>query len=163
MEQLNNVFATDLGIIQLVSHDIKMASGATVNQLLYQDLSARRHAIKAEVESMLQHGIIEKSSSPCSSPIMTGPKPDNTIYLSTTSGGILTFESFHLPRVDDLVDRLRKAWFINNLDLLAGAPNTGSKEENCLKTDQGHWQYRALLFGLLGASATFQRLMDIVL
>ncbi len=37
------------------------------------------------------------------------------------------------------------------------------KPKTAFSTQSGHWQYRTLPFGLHGAPATFQRLMDIVL
>lgn len=50
-----------------------------------------------------------------------------------------------MPRVDDLVERL------------------GSKELTAFQTPFGHFRFTVLPFGLPGAPATFQRMMDRVL
>ncbi|KAK3525630.1 hypothetical protein QTP70_001447 [Hemibagrus guttatus] len=80
---------------------------------------------------------------------------------------ISEFCSHPLPRVDDLVEWLGKAWFVSTLDItkafwqVALAPD--SKPKTVFTTSGGHWQYRVLPFGLHRAPAMFQRLMDIVL
>ncbi len=72
-----------------------------------------------------------------------------------------------MPRVDELLDRLGRARYISTLDLTKGywqVPLSDSaKPKTAFSTQSGHWQYRTLPFGLHGAPATFQRLMDIVL
>ncbi|KAF4074727.1 hypothetical protein AMELA_G00242570, partial [Ameiurus melas] len=77
------------------------------------------------------------------------------------------FDSYPLPRVDDLVERLGRARIISTLDLTKGywqvALAANARPKTAFSTSTGHWQYRVLPFGLHGAPATFQRLMDIVL
>ena len=72
-----------------------------------------------------------------------------------------------MPRVDELIDRLGTARYVSTLDFTKGywkVPLTPSaKEKTAFNTHSGHWQYRMLPFGLHGAPATFQRLMDVVL
>ncbi len=72
-----------------------------------------------------------------------------------------------MPRVDELLDRLGRARYISTLDLTKGywqVPLSDSaKLKTAFSTPSGHWQYRILPFGLHGAPATFQRLMNIVL
>ncbi len=62
---------------------------------------------------------------------------------------------------------LGRARYISTLDLTKGywqVPLSDSaKAKTAFSTPNGHWQYRTLPFGLHGAPATFQRLMDIVL
>ncbi len=70
-----------------------------------------------------------------------------------------------MPRVDELLDRLGKARYISTLDLTKGywqVPlSQSSREKTAFSTPNGHWHYRVLPFGLHGAPATFQRMMDI--
>ncbi|KAL0192170.1 hypothetical protein M9458_010466, partial [Cirrhinus mrigala] len=72
-----------------------------------------------------------------------------------------------MPRVDELLDRLGGARFISTLDLTKGywqVPlSVESREKTAFSTPSGHWQYCILPFGLHGAPATFQRMMDILL
>ena len=72
-----------------------------------------------------------------------------------------------MPRVDELLDWLGTARFFSTLDLTKGywqiplLPE--SKEKTAFSAPDGLSQFHNLPFGLFGAPATFQRLMDRVL
>lgn len=72
-----------------------------------------------------------------------------------------------MPLVDELIDHLGMARFITTLDLTKGywqVPlSPASREKTTFATSEGLFQYTKLPFGLHGAPATFQRLMDRVL
>ncbi len=72
-----------------------------------------------------------------------------------------------MPRVDELLDRLGAARFYSTLDLTKGywriPLSPLSKEKTAFTTPFGLHQFVMLPFGLFGAPATFQRLMDKVL
>ena len=71
------------------------------------------------------------------------------------------------PRVDELIDRLGTAKYIATLDLTRGYWQVPVAEESrhvtAFTTPFGLYQFRVMPFGLHGAPATFQRLMDKVL
>ncbi len=98
------------------------------------------------------------------------PKPDGTLRFCNDFrrvNEVSEFDGYPMPRVDELIDRLGRARFISTLDLTKGywqVPLTeGAKPKTAFSTPSGHWQYRVLPFGLHGAPATFQRLMDVLL
>ena len=70
-------------------------------------------------------------------------------------------------RIDDLIDQLGEAKFISTLDLSCGCWQVPVAKEDQHKTTFttpfGLYQFRAMPFGLCGAAATFQRLMDSVI
>ncbi|KAF4090058.1 hypothetical protein AMELA_G00047550 [Ameiurus melas] len=155
---------------EVVCHHIKTPLGVVVRQRPYRVPEARRKTIEEEVERMLRDGVIEESNSPWSSPIVVVPKPDGSIRLCKDFrrlNQVSDFDSYPLPRVDDLVERLGRARFISTLDLTKGywqvALAADARPKTAFSTSTGQWQYRVLPFGLHGAPATFQRLMDIVL
>lgn len=80
---------------------------------------------------------------------------------------IAKFDAYPMPRVDELLEKLGKAKFITRLDLTKGywqVPlSAKSKEKTAFTTPDGLYQFTVLPFGLHGAPATFQRLMNIVL
>ena len=97
-------------------------------------------------------------------------KPDNTICFCNDFrklNAVSEFDAYPMPRVDELIESLGNAWFITTLDLTKGywqVPLAAeSKEKTAFATPGGLWQYRMLPFGLAGAPASFQRLMDQVL
>lgn len=72
-----------------------------------------------------------------------------------------------MPRVDDLLERIGKAKYITTLDLCKGywkVPlEPTSRPYTAFRTLLGLFHFTVLPFGLHGAPATFQRLMDRVL
>lgn len=119
---------------------------------------------------MLELGIIEFSCSEWCSPIVLVPKKDGSLrfcidfrYLNAIS----SFDPHPMPRLDDLLERVGRATYITTLDLNKGywqvalAPE--AKEMTAFKTPFGMYQFKVMPFGLQGAPATFQRLMNFVL
>ena len=76
-------------------------------------------------------------------------------------------DAYPLPRINDLIDRLGGAKHITTLDLSRGYWQVPVREEDQHKTafttPYGLFQFKVMPFGLQGAPATFQRMMDIVL
>ena len=72
-----------------------------------------------------------------------------------------------MPRVDELIDRVGGSSFISTLDLTRGYWQVPVADEDHLKTafvtPFGLYQFNVMPFGLQGAPATFQRLMDHVI
>ncbi|KAF4089134.1 hypothetical protein AMELA_G00063060, partial [Ameiurus melas] len=146
----------------------KNTSGVVMRQRPYRVPEARHKAIEEEVERMLRDRVIEESNSPWSSPIVVVPKLEGSIRLCNDFrrlNQVSDFDSYPLPRVDDLVERLGSAQFISTLDLTYWqvALAADARPKTAFNTSTGHWQYRVLQFGLHVAPATFQRLLDTVL
>uniref|UniRef100_A0A8C2IIM4 ribonuclease H n=1 Tax=Cyprinus carpio TaxID=7962 RepID=A0A8C2IIM4_CYPCA len=170
VSQFQDVFSPQPGRTHVVEHDVRTPPGTIVRQRPYRVPEARRHAIEDEVQEMLRLGVIEPSRSPWSSPIVMVPKPDGTLRFCNDFrrlNEVSEFDGYPMPRVDELLDRLGRARFISTLDLTKGywqVPLTEqTKPKTAFSTPSGHWQYRVLPFGLHGAPATFQRLMDVLL
>ncbi|KAL0148266.1 hypothetical protein M9458_056412, partial [Cirrhinus mrigala] len=168
--QFSDVFSSRPGQTNVIQHDIRTPPRVIVRQQPYRVPEARRQAIEEEVQEMLKLGVIEPSRSPCSSPIVMVPKPDGTLRFCNDFrrlNEVSEFDSYPMPRVDELLDRLGRARYISMLDLTKGywqVPLTPTaKLKTAFSTPSGHWQYRTLPFGLHGAPATFQRMMDIIL
>ena len=162
---------TDLpGHTTVLRHDIITDPGKVIRQRPYRIPEARREAIREEVGKMLRLGVIEESHSPWSSPIVLVPKPDGSIRFCNDFrklNEISRFDSYPMPRPDEMIERLGPARFISTLDLTKGywqVPLTDrAKAKTAFSTPQGLFQYTMMPFGVHGAPATFQRLMDRVL
>ncbi|KAL0176818.1 hypothetical protein M9458_029148, partial [Cirrhinus mrigala] len=176
--QFPDVFSSRPGQTNVIQHDIRTPPGVIVRQRPYRVPEACRQAIEEEVQEMLKLGVqemlklgvIEPSRCPWSSPIVMVPKPDGTLRFCNDFrrlNEVSQFDGYPMPRVDELLDRLGRARYITTLDLTKGywqVPLTPTaKEKTAFSTPRGRWQYRTLPFGLHGAPATFQRMMDIIL
>ena len=168
--QFNDVFSDQPGRTDVIQHDIITEPGKKVRLRPYRIPEAKRATISEEVKKMLELGVIEESHSAWSSPIVLIPKPDGTERFCNDFrklNEISNFDAYPMPRVDELMERLGPARFISTLDLTKGywqVPLTeAAKEKTAFSTPDGLYHYRVLPFGVHGAPATFQRMMDRIL
>ena len=72
--------------------------------------------------------------------------------------------AYPMPRIDDMIDQLGKASYITTLDLTHGYWQVPVAERDRHKTafitPFGLFQFKRMPFGLQGAPASFQRIMD---
>ena len=165
-----DVFSDQPGRTKVVTHDIITEPRLKVRLRPYRIPEARREAIREEVRTMLRMDVIEESQSSWSSPIVIVPKPDGTIRFCNDFrklNKLSKFDAYPMPRVDEMLERLGPAHFISTLDLTRGywqVPLTHrAKEKTAFATPDGLFQYKVLPFGMHGAPATFQRMMDKIL
>ncbi|KAG5847077.1 hypothetical protein ANANG_G00122120 [Anguilla anguilla] len=170
LDRNRDVFSDLPGRTSITEHDIVTEPGKKVRLRPYRIPEAQREAIREEVRKMLQMGVIEESRSSWSSPIVIVPKPDGSRRFCNDFrklNEISRFDAYPMPRVDELIERLGPARFLSTLDLTRGywqVPlSPQAKEKTAFVTPDGLFQYRVLPFGVHGAPATFQRLMDQVL
>ena len=73
-------------------------------------------------------------------------------------------DSFPIPRIDDLIDRVGDAKYVTKIDLLSGywqVPlSQRAREISAFSTPDGLYQYKVMPFGMKNAPATFQRLVN---
>ncbi|KAG5852333.1 hypothetical protein ANANG_G00061280 [Anguilla anguilla] len=164
------VFQEKPGHTTLVEHDIVLREDACARRMSYRIPERLLVALKEELDQMLAMRIIEPSKSEWCSPVVLVPKKNGSLrfcidfrYLNSVS----KFDSYPTPRIDDLIDRLGKAKYLTTIDLCKGywqVPlSTRSRELTAFRTPWGLYQFSVMPFGLHGAPATFQRLVDQVL
>ncbi|KAL2082862.1 hypothetical protein ACEWY4_020635 [Coilia grayii] len=164
------VFKGSPGKTRLVQHHIRLKSPGPVRLPCYRIPAQLLPKIKGEIDSMLNMGIIEPSTSEWSSPVVLVPKKDGSLRFCMDFrklNSLSTVDPYPMPRIDDLIDRLGGAKYLTTLDLSKGywqvPMSSESKPLTAFKTPFGFYQFCYMPFGLQGAPATFQRLMDRVL
>ncbi|SOV09705.1 uncharacterized protein UDID_19292 [Ustilago sp. UG-2017a] len=123
--------------------------------------------LREYLEENLAKGFISPSDSPAVSPILFVKKKDGSLHLCVDYRGLnqITIRNrYPLPLIDELLDRLREAWFFTRIDL-RGAYNLlhiakGDEWKTAFRTQYGLFQYNVMPFGLTNAPASFQHLMN---
>ena len=172
LEEFEDVFPPELpsGLppVRGVGHSIRVELGSTPpSRPMYRLSPTELDEVKAKVSDLLEKGFIEPSSSPYGAPILFVAKKDGSLrmvqdyrYLNK----ITIKDSYPLPRIDDLLDRISGAKYFSSLDLTSGYYQIRIPEEDvpktAFKTPMGLFQFKVLCFGLTNAPATFQAAMD---
>ncbi len=165
-----DVFSSLPGRTNLIQHHIETEPGVIVRSRPYRLLEHKKQVVQTELGAMLEMGVIEESHSDWASPIVLVPKTDGSVRFCVDYrkvNAVSKFDAYPMPRVDELLDRLGTARFYSTLDLTKGywqiPLSPLSKEKTAFTTPFGLHQFVTLPFGLFGAPATFQRLMDRIL
>ncbi len=165
-----DVFSPRPGRTNLIQHHIETEPGVVVRSRPYRLPEHKKKVVQSELEAMLDLGVIEESHSDWASPIVLVPKTDGSVRFCVDYrkvNAVSKFDAYPMPRVDELLDRLGTARFYSTLDLTKGywqiPLSPLSKEKSAFTTPFGLHQFITLPFGLFGAPATFQRLMDKIL
>ena len=151
-------------------HRIWTGDQLPVHQRPYRIPPAYREQVTKELQEMLEEGVIEPSTSEWSSPIVIVKKKDQDIRLCIDYRKVnakTKFDAYPMPRIDEMLDNIGQSHYITTLDLMKGYWQVPMCAEDKAKTafssPLGLMQFTTMPFGLSGAPATFQRMMDQVL
>ena len=119
---------------------------------------------------MLKQGVVKRSNSPWSSPIVMVKKKDGSCRFCVDYrklNAVTHQDAYPLSRMDATLDSLAGASYFTTLDLASGywqvEVEEQDKEKTAFLTPKGHFEFNVISFGLTNAPATFQHLMECVL
>ena len=154
----------------LTKHRIITKTDRPVKLPAYRLPHAYRETVLKELEEMEKSGVIEPSQSEWAAPIVIVKKKDGSLRICVDYrrlNSVTAMDAYPMPRTDELIDKLGKAKYITTLDLARGywqvPMNEEDKDKTAFITPKGLYQFRVMPFGLCGAPATFQRMMDRVI
>lgn len=158
-----------------IKHEIRTIDDIPIYTKSYRFPHVYKSEVKKQIDSMLDQNIIRHSTSPWSSPIWIVPKKmDNSgkrkfriviDYRKLNEKSIP--DKFPIPNITDILDKLGRSQYFTTLDLASGfhqiEMNQKDIEKTAFSTDEGHFEYLRMPFGLRNAPSTFQRAMNHVL
>ena len=175
LNKFSDVFATsdsDLGRTNVLEHSIDTQGHQPIYQRPYRIPETQCKVVDVHVKDMANRGIIRPSKSPWSSPIVLVGKKDGSTRFCVDYrklNSVTRKDVYPLPRIDETLDTLGGAQYFTTLDLASGYWQLPLKEEDMHKTafttpgtSNSLWEFTIMPFGLCGAPASFQRLMEIL-
>lgn len=162
--------SSSLGCTPLVEHEI-LCEAEPIKQRYYPVSPHVQKHIDAELDKMLKDEVIERSTSPWSSPVILVPKKDGSYRFCVDYrklNSVTKKDAYPLPYVSAILDRLRGASYMSSLDIKSAywqiKLSEKSKEFTAFTVPgRGLYQFRRMPFGLHNSPATWQRLIDRVL
>ena len=106
----------------------------------YRITHALRQDVRRELEEMLDHGIIEHSSSDWASPLVIVRKKDSSLRLCVDYRRLNSHskaDAYPMPWVDDLIDLVAGSPYITTLNLTKGYWQVPVAKERCLRHHSG--------------------------
>ena len=174
IEEYSGIFAhgedDPIGHCSKFSHSINTGTNKPIRSRPYRYSFAEDKIMDEFIAKMLYLDIIERSSSPWSSPVVLVKKKNGTHRFCVDYRKLneLTIKDVYpLPIINDALSLFNHAEYFTTLDLASGFWQIPMKEEDKIKTafitKHGLYQFKVMPFGLCNAPSTFQRTMDIVL
>jgi hypothetical protein len=160
----------DLGQTGLIRHRIETGDARPIRQSLRRFPPLHLEAIKQQTDEMIQQGIIEPVSSEWASNVVLARKKDGTLRFCVDYRRLNACsrkDAYPLPRIDACLDAIGGTRWFSTFHLRSGYHQVMLHERDADKTTfltrEGTFRLKAMPFGLCGAPATFQRLMDLVM
>lgn len=158
-----------LGKTTLITHKIDTGDHPPIKQRYYPLSPVKQMALEKELDKMLELGVVVPSTSPWNSPVVMVTKPNGDLRVCLDCrklNSVTKADAYPLPYIHQILDNLRDAKYLTSIDLTAAYwqisyDSPASAERTAFSVaKRGLFQYDRMCFGLVGASATMQRLMD---
>ena len=167
LDEFADVLQDKPGKTTIMEHTIETGTASPMRQHPYRLPHAYRDVVQQKLKEMLAEEIVEPSTSELAAPIVLVKKKDGSFQFCVdyrALNSVSQVDAYPMPRIDELIDNLGQAQFVTTLDLTRGYWQVPMAEESRAKTafttGFGLYQSRVMPFGLQGAPATFQRMMD---
>ena len=143
------------GHTDLIQHDIKLLTSEPIRSKGYPVSFKARNAMDSEIKEMLKLGVIEKSVSPYSSPVVRVPKKDGSVRFCIDFrklNKVTEFDAEPMPNMEEVINRMSGHKVFTKMDCCKGYWQVGLPD-NCkhltaFETRKGLFQCKTMPFGL---------------
>ena len=160
----------DVGRTSLLQHRINTGNAAPIHQDPRRTPPWKQAEVERRVNTLLESGMIEESSSPWASNVVLVTKKDGSQRLCVDYrrlNELTVKDTFPIPNISDSLDCLSGAKWFSTLDMASGylqvTMDPEAKEKSAFRTTSGLYQWNVMPFGLTTAPGTFERLMTLLL
>ncbi len=139
-----------------IAHKIELTEGAQIpGQRPFRLSAAERKEISKQVGEFIDLGLMQPSKSEFGAPILLVKKKDGSFRMCIDYrrlNAITKKDSFPLPLIDDLVDKLQGAKIFSKIDLKSGfhqvKMDPDSVGRTCFVTPSGSFEWLVMPMGL---------------
>ena len=167
-----SLFSQDnnIGRITVAKHSIITTPHPPIQLRPYRRPQSDYDEIRTQIKDLLSKGLIRESTSPYAFPVTLAPKKDGTQRLCIDYrrlNAITIDDKMPMPRIQEVLDRLSDSKYFTTLDIAWGfwhiEMEIDSIEKTAFVTNEGHYEWMVMPFGLKNSPATFQRTIQKIL
>lgn len=171
IEKHESIFARnkyDIGQVKRHEAKIRLSELRYVAKKPYKTSFPDQKEIEEQIAKLLEHGLIEESSSPFAAPVTLVFKKEDgrrsRLCIDFRElNKIVVPEEQPFPKIDDIIVEAGKAKFYTVVDLNSAfwsiPVRRKDRHKTAFVTQKGHYQWRVLPFGLKISPACFQRIL----
>uniref|UniRef100_A0A2S2NEK6 RNA-directed DNA polymerase n=1 Tax=Schizaphis graminum TaxID=13262 RepID=A0A2S2NEK6_SCHGA len=170
IEKYQHIFSNKPGRINKYTCQIKISPGETICQRPYPIPISKMERFQAEIDRMMTLGIIERSTSPWSSPIVGIEKKNGDLRVCIDARKInqrIIPDCERPMNIEDILIKFKGSKYLSSIDLTAGywqcTLNKNCREVTAFLFKGRNYQFQVLPFGLVNSVAEFQKIIDKVL
>ncbi len=171
LDELKQHFSCSPGLCKINKCKIALSEGANpVNQPPRQIPNGIRDAVRAEIDKMLDQGIIVASNAEWASPLVPVRKKDGSVRLCVDFRQlnlVTPLRRYWLPSLSEILEKVGPSSCLSTLDLTSGfhqlEMDSASSELTTFVCPLGKFRFLRMPFGLKNAPAIFQAAIEEVL